>query len=129
MLIAGKEGLTIAHLAAKGGLFKVLDEVFMDEYGFDPDYYKPSYRLSLLHVIGKYQSVYKWTEEKAAKIEKLVSRCNNLTLRNNMGSTILRCMESVRAHDDNIEKMRDLITSQITLKTKRVFFLLNKLKE
>ena len=123
------EGLTIAHLAAKGGLFKVLIEVFMDEYGFDPDYYKPKYKLSLLHVVGKYQSRCEWTEEKAAKIEKLVSRCNNLTLRNNMGSNILRCMRAVQSNDANIEKMTYFIESQIAFKAMRVFFLLNKVRE
>ena len=48
------ERYTMAHLAAKGDLFRLLHEVFIDTYSFDVDFYQPFSRLTLLHVVGKY---------------------------------------------------------------------------
>ena len=55
-----REGFTIVHLAAKGGLFRLLHEVFLDKYDFDVDFYRPQCRLTLLHVVAKYGSGADW---------------------------------------------------------------------
>ena len=96
-----KEGFTIVHLAAQGGLFNLLHDVFLDEYEFNVDFYRPKSRLTLLHVVAKYGSEQEWDEVKKNQIKRLVERCNNLTLKNNMGSTILRCMQNCEAHESN----------------------------
>lgn len=53
----------MAHLAAKGHLYRLLHEVFLDTFSFDVDFYRPRSRLTLLHVVAKYGGENEWSEE------------------------------------------------------------------
>ena len=93
------------HLAVKGRLFRLIHEVYLNVFKFDVDFYRPKAKLTLLHVVAKYVSYSEWSEEEQTQIKRLVERSNNLTLKNNMGSTILKCMKNVNASEVNQELM------------------------
>ena len=97
-------------MAAKGSLFRLLHDVFLDEYEFDVDYYRPHARLTLLHVVAKYgSSAVDWSPEKLCQIKKLVQRCSNLTLKNALGSNVLKCMKNKEATEFNQLNMGNFI--------------------
>ena len=53
---------TVVHKAVRGGLFRLVIDVFIDQYGFDVDFYKPQSKLTLLHVVAKYYSNCFWCD-------------------------------------------------------------------
>ncbi len=49
-----QDEFTMVHLAAREGLYYVV-HYFIDELGFDVDFYKPPHqKLTLLHVVAKF---------------------------------------------------------------------------
>lgn len=117
------------HQAIEFSLFRLVMDVFIDKLGFEPDFYKPGSKLTLLHVLAKYGSSTVWSERRQGDIKRLISKCNNLTLRNNMGSSVLRCMRNVNADDANISLLELWMTEQVNERTKGVTFLLYKVSE
>lgn len=63
---------------------------FIEELGFQVDYYKePLNRMTLLHIIAKYQTI-PFTDKEKEIVTKLIGMSNNLLLRNNFGKTIVQ---------------------------------------
>ena len=57
------EQFTVAHFALKCRFKRILFDICFDKYDFDADFYRPSAKLTLLHVVAKYMSDYKWGED------------------------------------------------------------------
>ena len=84
-----KDEFTIVHAAARTQKYDILF-YFIEELGFDVDYYKePLHRMTLLHVIAKYHPQ-DFTDKEKIIIKKLIGMSNNLLLRNNFGKTIVQ---------------------------------------
>jgi len=47
---------TIVHQAVEYGFLKLSYQVFIDEIGFNPDYYTPNSRQTLVHTLIKYRA-------------------------------------------------------------------------
>ena len=60
--ISTERGFTIVHYAVQCKLYRLVMDVFIDQLGFDPDFYRPGSRLTLLHVVAKYNSKLLWSE-------------------------------------------------------------------
>ena len=94
MYQSAKDEFTIVHMACQYGLYKIV-HYFIDEHGFNVDFYLPPlHRLTLLHVIAKFQ-LYPFTDDDKKDIVKLIDQSNNLLLRNNFGKTIVVLAKSM----------------------------------
>ena len=120
------ENYTVAHLAAKGRFYNFLHNICIDKYGFDVDFYRPRAKLTLLHVVAKYNSWYQWSEDERIQLKKLVDGSTNLTLTNNLGFTVLETIKnqsSSSSSKKNIGDMKIWIQEQIKLRTIKTIFL------
>ena len=114
---------TFVHLAAREGLYYVL-HYFIDELGFNIDFYKPpNHRLTLLHVIAKFRKD-PFTQEDKELIIKLINKSNNLLLRNNFGKTIV--MQAKTFNNLNYEFLKEEITRAIGEKMRGMAFIVDK---
>jgi hypothetical protein len=83
-----KDEFTIVHAAARTQRYDIMF-CFIQELGFDVDYYKePLNIMTLLHVIAKYHHI-DFTDKEKVIIKKLIGMSNNLLLRNNFGKKII----------------------------------------
>ena len=46
-------GATPVHKAIEAGYYKLVTQVFIDEMGFEPDFYTPEAKLTLIHTLVK----------------------------------------------------------------------------
>ena len=68
---------------------------FIDENGFEIDYYQPPFqRMTLLHVIAKYHTT-PYSDADKESIVRLIKNSNNLLMKNNFGRTVFTLAESV----------------------------------
>ena len=87
-------------------------------------------KLTLLHVLAKYVSgTFEWDEQEQEYIKRLVQRSNNLTLKNNLGNTILKTMKNVNACQKNINLMSGWIKDEFRKKMAKTAFLLRELHQ
>ena len=63
----------------------------MDKLHFNVDDYNPSSRFTLLHTVGKWRCKEPFSDQEKSYISILIKRSNNLFLKNNFGSTALKC--------------------------------------
>ena len=70
-------------------MYNLVTKVFIDEIGFEPDFYTSDARHTLIHSLVKARGGIDTDSVTRVEIIELVSRCNNLSLRDNQGKTIL----------------------------------------
>jgi hypothetical protein len=114
---------TLVHIAAEYRHYEIV-HYFIEEHGFNVDFYKPPHhRLTLLHVIAKFHVYDKFTPEEEVLIRKLIHKSNNLVLRNNFGKTVVSL--AVSMNNVNGEFLRTEITDQIMFKMRGLAFIID----
>ena len=102
-----QDEFTIVHRAARYRMYRIM-HYFIDVHGFDVDFYEPpSHKLTLLHVIAKFHTTI-FTDEDKLHIKKLITKSNNLLLKNNFGKTIVAVALSANCKE-NTNFLREAI--------------------
>lgn len=132
-------GATPVHKALASGHYNLVNSVFIDELGFDTDFYTPDAKQTLIHTLirSRGKILLKHSPEARSGIVDLVSRCSNLSLRDNQGHTILQLIMKMKDAtpasnvplEDNIEFFSEVVSLAIFSKWKSVCFLMTKLNE
>ena len=81
-------GSTPVHKAIEAGYYKLVTEVFIDEMGFEPDFYTPEAKLTLMHTLVKKRGGIALDQSAKDGIILLIQRCHNISLRDNQGKTV-----------------------------------------
>ena len=83
-------GFTIVHYAVSGGLFRLFEEVFLGEYGFNVDFYlEEEGRVTLLQAVARNFSDHLWKAHEQEAIKKLVMASNYVFMKDSDGKTLL----------------------------------------
>ena len=128
------------HKAVESGHLALVNTVFIDEIGFDTDFYTPDARCTLIHTLIRARGTIPLDNdvEMRVAIVDLVTRCTNLSLRDNKGQTILQLVVSTIKSpkgcnstylDGNIAFYSEVVTMAMFNKWKSVCFLFDKLNE
>eukprot|EP00347_Sterkiella_histriomuscorum_P006147 403353888 len=118
------EDYTIVHHAIACGAYQ-LAFYFIDEHGFNIDFYREFNKLTLLHVVAKHVNEFDFTDYDKKYICLLLSRSNNLFLRNNFGRTILNQAKTrnTKNNSDFLDEQMKLVVNQ---KMHQLLFLVEK---
>mmetsp|Transcript_5783 Transcript_5783/g.7803 ORF Transcript_5783/g.7803 Transcript_5783/m.7803 type:complete len:109 (+) Transcript_5783:562-888(+) len=84
-----KQNETLAHRAARNGLFSLLLDEMVEKLGFDVDFWEPSCRLTVINQIVKHRQ-YAWSETEKSQIVRLMRHSKNLFQKSSFNSTIVR---------------------------------------
>ena len=76
-------GATPVHKAVESGYLQLVNKVFIDEIGFDPDFYTPDARFTLPHALIRAWGKVKLGPRRKQQAIELFERCSNLSLRDN----------------------------------------------
>ena len=99
----------------------------IDELEYDLDFYKPpNRRLTVLHTIAKYRVGREWDDEEKEQIKRLIWKSNNLFLRNNFGSTFIKCGRNKGQYEGNLNFLIETVQEQITKKQIKIMFILSR---
>jgi len=115
--------MTLVHLAVFYGLYSVVDYM-IEELGFKVDYYEPEARLTLLHVVAKHRTA-PFLDNEKEHIKALISKSNNLTLRNNFNKTVLSLATTCNT-EANTHFLRDTMRLSVVNKVHRMAWVLDK---
>ena len=66
-------GGTLVHKAAQTGLYSLIDEVIVDELGFDLDFWLPASRQTIVNTIVKNRR-HLWSEEEKVIISRMIEK-------------------------------------------------------
>ena len=88
--------LTLVHQAVESGFLKLVNEVLIDEVGFEPDFYTPKAKQTLIHTWVWYRSNLELTMMEKDQFVGLTKRCSNLLLTNNDGKSIWNLLNEKR---------------------------------